>query len=292
VDFQGRLAAYDVGNGGVTGFHAHNNSRLAFSGEALIIEDGNGSGVLLRANANANVQFAGNSELIADGNDTASLVVASERAEVNFEGQATASSDNGIAGVIAEGDSDVSFNGRMTLVDDGSTTAVLIHARDNATVQTSGVMELRHPRRAIRAGLLAEDDATVRIVGGKLQVDVAGPASLTQRLAFLECRDRARMLVSGGELAINMQGQSHAPLVLLSGESRLTLVGSGFNYPLGLVADPTGVITGTFADGNRIEIEFSRAPGAELVLVPEPPGASLLVLSATAVATRRRRLTV
>lgn len=98
----------------------------------------------------------------------------------------------------------------------------------------------------------------------------------------------ANVIVSGGSFTPS------APSFSISDESVLTLVGSGFAIrglgALGEVAAQSGHLTGTLASGETIAFHFNRAPGATLLLVPEPSTALTLASGLAALALRRRRL--
>jgi hypothetical protein len=57
--------------------------------------------------------------------------------------------------------------------------------------------------------------------------------------------------------------------------STITLIGSGFNYPLGPITDVEGTITGFLKDGSPIDWNFRRDSAANIVLVPEPSAIAL-----------------
>ena len=47
----------------------------------------------------------------------------------------------------------------------------------------------------------------------------------------------------------------------------MIISGFGFNFPLGPIADVSGILTGVLADGTAINVDFGRASGAQIVLV-------------------------
>ncbi len=53
-------------------------------------------------------------------------------------------------------------------------------------------------------------------------------------------------------------------------DSRLTISGTGFNYPYGTYTNTGGILTGTLADGSLIDTSFHIYDNATLTLVPEP----------------------
>ena len=84
-----------------------------------------------------------------------------------------------------------------------------------------------------------------------------------------------------------MTGGSIGETVDVFDDSILTIEGTGFNYPYGTIADPEGILTGTFFNGDPIDIGFYVHDNASIVLVPEP--ATLLLLGLGGLILRRRK---
>lgn len=98
-----------------------------------------------------------------------------------------------------------------------------------------------------------------------------------------------RVEISGGEI--------HSLLDLQSDGGTTRIHGSNFNYPLGMVSDTSGVLTGILADGTPINTSFVRfGPegllGHTLILVPEPSTGLLFGIGVVGVAVIRRRMRV
>lgn len=57
----------------------------------------------------------------------------------------------------------------------------------------------------------------------------------------------------------------------------ITVVGTGFNYPLGYIADTSGAITGTLANGDPFDVPFVREGNGAILL--KDPEISLAVIA-------------
>lgn len=68
--------------------------------------------------------------------------------------------------------------------------------------------------------------------------------------------------------------------------SRLTIAGTGFNYPYGTHQNTTGYLTGTLSNGEPIATLFYIHDSATMTLVPEP--ATLLLLGLGAVILKKQ----
>ena len=93
----------------------------------------------------------------------------------------------------------------------------------------------------------------------------------------------SRCYISGGTIQggiIDSQVNCH---------SVITIYGSGFNYPYGIIPDAYGTLTGVLSNGDPINTNFHFYTGGSIVLVPEPCTMSLLALGVVALLRKRRR---
>jgi hypothetical protein len=116
--------------------------------------------------------------------------------------------------------------------------------------------------------LFAFGTAVVEISGGGVGDDVElhqkSVATITGgRLGNdLEARDQSKITWSGGSLEDALEASDTAVV---------TVVGQNFNFPYGPVANLSGQLTGTLADGTPIGPDFSRDAGASIILAAPPP---------------------
>jgi hypothetical protein len=71
------------------------------------------------------------------------------------------------------------------------------------------------------------------------------------------------------------------------GNSQIIIYGSGFNYPYGTLTG-SGLLTGTFPNGEPINIRFGVYESGRIVLIPEPATLLLLVLGVPIISGLRR----
>jgi len=109
--------------------------------------------------------------------------------------------------------------------------------------------------------VIANDHAIVTISGGLIGNG-------------LRAHDNSRVYISGGQIAGEYgSGGLHT----FTGNSLVTIYGTGFNYPYGPIPDELGTLTGTLLSGELINWDFDITRPASIVLVPEPATISLLL---------------
>jgi hypothetical protein len=104
---------------------------------------------------------------------------------------------------------------------------------------------------------------------------------------------------AGAAVAGSLRAVEHSAAVLQGGgvggslEARdaasIRIVGTAFDRPLGAIADASGTIAGTLADGTPLAAAFARDPTATIELVPEPSSTAIGVAGFAALASLRRR---
>ena len=135
--------------------------------------------------------------------------------------------------------------------------------------------------------LQTTDSAVANVSGGAIaSMDAGGGSSIINVTGGVIT---GSMDPNGG--TINLSGGFVGETDAFNG-GVLNIFGSGFNFPLGVISDETGTITGTLADGSALSLSFAQDPASTITLIPEPSPAFLLAsgLVAMAVARRRRAL--
>ena len=115
--------------------------------------------------------------------------------------------------------------------------------------------------------------ASLKVRGGTGESITGDQDSITE--IFGGVRDRATTVE---RVVITFSGGSVTQIRAFD-ESRMNLVGTGFNFPYGEIVPLLGVPTGELADRTPISIDFGRASTASIVLVPAVPSPSPLGLS-------------
>ena len=161
--------------------------------------------------------------------------------------------------------------------------------RGTLTMHFSGTLDLKHAPGATFTGrqLLAEIDAIVQVIG--VGGFYEGGATIDGDGAAYDYGDWE------GDFTFTDHGGGHrsARLDITEAITFDTAVGEEFQFHFDLVAHaeahaPVGVsATADFFD--TATISFSVPEGVSIVLVPEPAGASLMVLAGSAALRRRRR---
>ena len=98
-------------------------------------------------------------------------------------------------------------------------------------------------------------------------------------LASIRAESDSTVLITGGSVSQNL---------LALNTSVITIVGEGFNFPLGDIQPIQGTLTGTLSDGTPISMPFGRASTAVIRLVPEPTTGLLLGLGLLGLVVGRR----
>lgn len=88
------------------------------------------------------------------------------------------------------------------------------------------------------------------------------------------------LILQGGSIGRELFAEDNSSVEMSGGwideimharhDAEITIIGTGFNYPLGYIADASGTLTGTLANGDPIEIPFIiEGNGAILLKDPE-----------------------
>ena len=139
------------------------------------------------------------------------------------------------------------------------------------------------------------DSSTVNVYGGEFDDDVVGEDFSTVNI--FDGRIGEGLQAKGSSI-VNLFGGS-VEVIWAGGwsdlhDAILTVVGSGFNLPYGPIAEDSGTLTGTLANGDPINASFRIFSDASIVLaVPEPSSIALPVAAAIGLVacTWRRRPT-
>ena len=118
-------------------------------------------------------------------------------------------------------------------------------------------------------------ESSFAINGGRLEI-LGGTFGAGYEVTSLS---RGSALIMAGPFQTPVGG---TPLEIL-GTTHLEIVGTNFNYPLGLISDAAGAVgtlTGTLADGSALSIDFQKASTASILLrAPSEPTNSDLAVS-------------
>lgn len=119
--------------------------------------------------------------------------------------------------------------------------------------------------------LRASDQAMVSLSGGFYEIIGAAGSSTMHvsggdNISSLAATDASRVAISGGSFRHFYAGGSYGG----PHTSVITVQGVGFNYPLGAIADASGRLTGTLANGDPLDVTYEVYSPASIVLVPEP----------------------
>ena len=163
----------------------------------------------------------------------------------------------------------------VNLVADGIVTSMVL-VYDNSTFNLAG--------GRVDNYILTSNNSHVNISSGSIAYDLRG-------------NDNSVFTISGGaigdDLLVNhnnqtlITGGSIGGELDVYGDSVVTIEGTGFNYAYGEITNPTGILTGTLANGDPIDNRFYVHDNAQIVLVPEPT--TLLLLGLGGLMLRRKR---
>ncbi|MBA7573341.1 hypothetical protein ES708_15137 [subsurface metagenome] len=119
-------------------------------------------------------------------------------------------------------------------------------------------------------------------------------------IAWVEVYENSKFNMFGGKLTLfglNAFDHSHVyicggdieDVLLIQGDSELVISGSGFNYSYGTYTNTSGLLTGTLANGDLIDILFFIDDSATMTLVPEPATILLLGLGVACYSKRKSK---
>jgi len=143
--------------------------------------------------------------------------------------------------------------------------------------------------------LYANDSAFIRAHTGTVVLDDVFTNDMGT--VVLEDVEVGQRIFANGTSQIDILGGSIAEDIASNGESTLRIFGADFAVdgspvPLGAIAALSGTLTGELSDGSPLDVPFTRAETATILLteVPEPAAAALLVAGALVLfgAGRRR----
>ena len=110
-------------------------------------------------------------------------------------------------------------------------------------------------------GLSATDSSNVQVVGGTFTGTVSAGGGGTTNASGISAAGNANVAIFGG----NLTGDTD---LLARDNAKVTLYGSGFNRPFGLVGDLSGTITGTLESGQFIDFSFLQDHAQQIRLSP------------------------
>lgn len=185
--------------------------------------------------------------------------------------------DGGEIGTVTE--DSLSAEGHSIVTMTGGEIGRNLFARHSSLVTVSGGL--------IRDFLAADGDSTVEILGGSHNGLLAGGSSRVSirdgtlsNMFVLRSDGSALVRILGGALVgekfmaedaskLEILGGSIQVTLLALEQSSITIVGRGFNYPVGPLPS-SGTLIGTLADGTPIATTFGHASGATITLVDAP----------------------
>jgi hypothetical protein len=161
-----------------------------------------------------------------------------------------------------------------------------VYVKDSSDGKTT-TLELKQGGK-IGRGLEAQDGSIVNMLGGTIVADFGARDRSVVRISGgsigedLEAKEEATLEVTGGEVGDDLEASDRAKVTLLggkvvdgleaTGQAVITVSGSGFNLPLGDLEGSGGQLTGTLADGTRLDVRFERGPRAKITLVEAKAG--------------------
>ena len=208
--------------------------------------------------------------------DGGTPVACSDGTDNDGDGDIDFPADPGCSGP-GDGFEQVEFtNGGTHVIDAAASVATdsVVVTNGPPTAQPS-YLELRQGG-VVGGSLNAQDGALVSIRGGNLLGDFVGEDAATLEVVSgsiggdVELRGFATATLHGGQVFGDLRVRDQSTLVIR---------GSGFNLPLGDLGDEIGRITGSLLDGTPISVDFERAVGATIRLVPEPDAQQLAAIA-------------
>ncbi len=133
------------------------------------------------------------------------------------------------------------------------------------------------------------DDCQFSFSGGYLDnLELMGTAQAAMSggevHSYLQATENSDVIISGGTIRAGNGGSSSLRAWF---SSKIIIDGSNFNYPLGKIPEPSGVLACDLKYGGSLNNNFDIGSSASIVLVPEP--ATLLLLGLGVVMLRRKR---
>jgi hypothetical protein len=142
----------------------------------------------------------------------------------------------------------------------------------------------------LASGLLASDDSTVSIFGGNFAGDNEIGGLLDPSGNAIMAPGSAKVSIFGGTFTIIDPILFPTGVDLVAQDTaQMTLFGGGFNYPLGPIADLSGVLTGTLQSGQPVSLRFLQSEPGQIQLSPVPEPTMVLPLSLLMLAPLRGR---
>ena len=186
-------------------------------------------------------------------------------------------------------------NGNLTtvfLVADGSIGEDLLSYGDSIFIQSGGgigrdIKIYNNSNISISDGAIGRDfliynSSRIKISGGIIYRSVASSNTsylkITggSKLRSISGYNESQTILTGGSTAENIITNDYSYALLSGGfvdgilnpkhNSQITVYGSDFNYPLGYIADVSGTLTGTLANGDMINIVFIREGNGAILL--------------------------
>lgn len=127
-------------------------------------------------------------------------------------------------------------------------------------------------RHLIRGGTITDDvevnnHGRLRLRGGEVAGDLLGGGTAIPSWIEIAGGTIAGQLQNGGNSDwVIMGGTFLGQLIMFGSNGSVTIRGSNFNYPLGIISVTSGTLTGTLGDGTLLSLPFTRSSGATITL--------------------------
>ncbi len=262
---QGNTEVTNNGNGSSFFAVALFNSNITVDGVSSVSQSGNGAALGVVSGDSGTIHLTGQMTVIDEGNNDADLAFATGNSHIIIDGFGEIiETGNGIArGFSATDSGRIDYRGNFTITQEGPGDAVLLTGFGNGHITVAGDLIATSTGPDLNAiPINLHNNARLDILSGRL-ASFGGDLLFGQTIGLA---DSSQLYWSGGTLDFG----NRDPFFEVNDTAKLVIDGYGFNRPLGFVDDEAGRIEGTLSDGSPFAVDFGRAQGATILLVPEP----------------------